>query len=169
MRRSRQASAAPAGVRRTTDLDDAVDGTGAVLAAIRVGGTAARVVDERVPLELGVLGQETVGPAGIAFAIRTIPVMRDIARVVASRAPSAWFVNFTNPAGMVTQAIRPILGERAIGICDSPSALRAHVVETLGAANVELDYVGLNHLGWAVGVRADGRDVLGDLVAADDR
>jgi 6-phospho-beta-glucosidase len=158
-----------AGVRRTTDLVDAVDGAGAVLVAIRVGGPAARIVDERVPLELGVLGQETVGPAGIAFAIRTIPVMRKIARVVASRAPTAWFLNFTNPAGVVTHAVRPILDDRVIGICDSPSALRAHVADVLGVDDVDLDHVGLNHLGWAVGVRVDGQDALTDLLADDDR
>ena len=117
--------------RTTTDLDDALDGTGAVLTAIRVGGNAGRVVDETVPLALGVLGQETVGPGGIAFALRTLPVMRELARRVATRAPDAWFLNFTNPAGLVTEALRDILGDRAIGICDSPISLGRAVAAAL--------------------------------------
>ena len=89
--------------RTTTDLDDAVDGADFVFCAIRVGGLGGRVIDETVPLELGVLGQETTGPGGISFALRTIPAMLEIAGVVARRAPRAWFINFTNPAGMVTE------------------------------------------------------------------
>ncbi|HJR96594.1 MAG TPA: 6-phospho-beta-glucosidase [Actinomycetota bacterium] len=160
-----------ADLRRTTDLGEAVEGAGAVFAAIRVGGTAGRIVDEEVPLALGVLGQETVGPAGIAFAIRTIPAMCEIARTVAARAPSAWFLNFTNPAGVVTQALRPILGDRVIGICDSPSALRGRIAAALGREeqDVEVDYAGLNHLGWVLGVRLAGREVLPRLLADDRR
>jgi 6-phospho-beta-glucosidase len=159
-----------AALRRTTDLADAVDGAGAVFAAIRAGGTEGRIVDEQVPLSFGVLGQETVGPAGVAFAIRTIPVMREIAQMVAARAPSAWFLNFTNPAGVVTQALRPTLGDRVVGICDAPSALRARIAAALGRReqDVEIDYAGLNHLGWALGVRTDGKEVLPRLLA-DDR
>jgi 6-phospho-beta-glucosidase len=135
--------------RTTTSLDDAVDGAGAVLVAIRVGGGEARTIDEEVPLAFGVLGQETVGPGGIAFALRTIPVVEAIAHVVRDRAPAAWFVNFTNPAGVVTQAAFDVLGERAVGICDSPSALCARVAAALGRApdDLDFDYAGLNHLG----------------------
>jgi 6-phospho-beta-glucosidase len=160
-----------AALRRTTDLDDAVEDAGAVFAAVRVGGTEGRIVDEQVPLVHGVLGQETVGPAGIAFAIRTIPVMRDVALTVAARAPSSWLLNFTNPAGVVTQALRPILGDRVVGICDSPSALRGRIAATLerAAHDVEVDYAGLNHLGWVLGVRVDGREVLPQLLADDRR
>jgi 6-phospho-beta-glucosidase len=155
--------------RTTTDLNDALDGAGAVLAAIRVGGNAGRVVDETVPVELGVLGQETVGPGGIAFALRTLPVMRTLAARVAARAPDAWFLNFTNPAGLVTEALRDILGDRAIGICDSPISLGRAVAAALErpANGLELDYAGLNHLGWLTAARDDGLDRLPELLASD--
>jgi len=155
--------------RTTTHLDDALDGAGAVLAAIRVGGNAGRVVDETVPVELGVLGQETVGPGGIAFALRTLPVMRTLAARVATRAPDAWFLNFTNPAGLVTEALRDVLGDRAIGICDSPISLGRAVATALDspANGLALDYAGLNHLGWLAAARGDGRDLLPELLAGD--
>ncbi|MGO1686531.1 MAG: 6-phospho-beta-glucosidase, partial [Brachybacterium sp.] len=88
----------------TTDLREAVTGADFVFSAIRVGGAEARTVDERVALDLGLLGQETIGPGGLAYALRTIPVALDIARVVAEVAPDAWVINFTNPAGIVTEA-----------------------------------------------------------------
>jgi 6-phospho-beta-glucosidase len=158
--------------RTTTSLDDAVDTCGAVLVAIRVGGGEARVIDEEVPLSLGVLGQETVGPGGIAFALRTIPVVEAIADVVRDRAPAAWFVNFTNPAGVVTQAAFEVVGEHAVGICDSPSALCARVARAVGVRPEELafDYAGLNHLGWLLGAEAsDGTDVLPGLLRDERR
>jgi len=158
--------------RTTTSLDDAVEGAGAVLVAIRVGGGEARAIDEDVPLSLGVLGQETVGPGGIAFALRTIPVVQAIADVVRDRAPAAWFVNFTNPAGVVTEAAHAVLGDRAVGICDSPAALCARVASVLGTPPdaLSFDYGGLNHLGWLLAVgSADGEDVLPALLADDER
>ena len=88
--------------RATTDLDDAVEGADFVFSAIRVGRLEGRVVDESVPLSLGVLGQETTGPGGICFALRTIPAMVHLAETIEQRAPKAWLINFTNPAGMVT-------------------------------------------------------------------
>jgi 6-phospho-beta-glucosidase len=158
-------------VRTTTSLEDAVEGCGAVFCAIRVGGLEGRVVDETVPLALGVLGQETVGPGGIAFALRTVPVMREIAEVTAKRAPGTWFLNFTNPAGLVTEAIRPILGDRAIGVCDSPAALCARVAAALGKPmrSLEFAYAGLNHLGWLAAVHTDGEEVLGRLLDDEPR
>jgi 6-phospho-beta-glucosidase len=157
-------------VRTTTSLEDAVDDAGAVFAAVRVGGLAARIVDERVPLELGVLGQETVGPAGVAFALRTVPKMQRLATVVRDRAPAAWFVNFTNPAGLVTEALRTVLGERVIGICDSPTALWRHAAAALRRPMSALrpSYVGLNHLGWLTALWHEGHDVLPALLR-DDR
>ena len=107
-------------------------------------------MDESVPLGLGVLGQETTGPGGICFALRTIPAMVALAQVIAERAPDAWLINFTNPAGMVTEAVQQVLGERAVGICDSPSGLCRRVARALGRDPGEMwfDYFGLNHLGW---------------------
>ncbi|MGX2993607.1 6-phospho-beta-glucosidase [Streptomyces sp. JNUCC 64] len=146
----------------TTDLDTALRGADFVFSAIRVGGLAGRAADERVALAEGVLGQETVGAGGIAYGLRTLPVADHVARRVAALAPDAWFINFTNPAGLVTEAMARHLGDRVIGICDSPVGLGRRVARVLGADPdaVELDYVGLNHLGWLRGLRVGGQDLL---------
>jgi 6-phospho-beta-glucosidase len=124
-----------------------------------------------VPLDEGVVGQETTGPGGLCFALRTVPVMDEIARRVAKRAPDAWFVNFTNPAGLVTEAIRDELGDRAVGICDSPAGLCRRVAAALERPADELwfDYFGLNHLGWLRSVAHGSRDLLPELLADDER
>ena len=157
--------------RATTDLADAVEGADFVFCAIRVGQLEGRVVDESVPLGLGVLGQETTGPGGICFALRTIPAMVALAQVIAERAPDAWLINFTNPAGMVTEAVQQVLGERAVGICDSPSGLCRRVAAALGREPQELwfDYFGLNHLGWLKGVHDQRGEHLGGLLDDDAR
>ncbi|SEH03300.1 6-phospho-beta-glucosidase [Nonomuraea solani] len=160
---------APA-VRVTTDLDDALRDATFVFSAIRVGGLAGRTADERVALELGLLGQETTGPGGIAFGLRTVPVAVHVAERVAALAPRAWVINFTNPAGMITEAMRGVLGDRVIGICDSPIGLIRRAAAALGLdpARVSPDYVGLNHLGWLRGLTYQGQDVLPRLLADDD-
>lgn len=157
-------------VRTTIDLTEAVDGADVVFCAIRVGGLRGRVIDESVPLREGVLGQETVGPGGISFALRTVPVMLEIADAVSERAPSSWFLNFTNPAGLVTEALRPVLGDKVVGICDSPAALFGRVATALGRLvhDLHFDYAGLNHLGWLLGLDDAGRDLLPGLLG-DDR
>ncbi|WP_330235028.1 6-phospho-beta-glucosidase [Streptomyces sp. NBC_00566] len=161
---------APA-VRATTELDEALRGADFVFSAIRVGGLRGRAEDERVGLAEGVLGQETVGAGGIAYGLRTVPVAVDIARRVARLAPDAWVINFTNPAGLVTEAMSRHLGDRVIGICDSPVGLGRRVARALGADPREafVDYVGLNHLGWVRGLRIAGRDELPRLLADPDR
>ncbi|MFJ9824107.1 6-phospho-beta-glucosidase [Streptomyces sp. NPDC101160] len=149
-------------VSATTDLDEALRGADFVFSAIRVGGLAGRAADERIALAEGVLGQETVGAGGIAYGLRTLPVVTHIARRIAELAPDAWVINFTNPAGMVTEAMSRILGDRVVGICDSPVGLGRRVARVLGADPREawIDYVGLNHLGWLRGLRVGGHDVL---------
>ncbi|MFF3661894.1 6-phospho-beta-glucosidase [Streptomyces olivochromogenes] len=151
----------------TTDLDDALRGADFIFSAIRVGGLAGRADDERVALAEGVLGQETVGAGGIAYGLRTVPVAVDIARRVARLAPDAWVINFTNPAGLVTEAMSRHLGDRVIGICDSPVGLGRRIATVLGANPREawIDYVGLNHLGWVRGLHVAGRDELPRLLA----
>ncbi|QIY65492.1 MULTISPECIES: 6-phospho-beta-glucosidase [unclassified Streptomyces] len=151
----------------TTDLDDALRGADFVFSAIRVGGLEGRAADERIALDEGVLGQETVGAGGIAYGLRTVPVAVDIARRVARLAPDAWVINFTNPAGLVTEAMSRHLGDRVIGICDSPVGLGRRIATVLGANPREafIDYVGLNHLGWVRGLRVEGRDELPRLLA----
>jgi 6-phospho-beta-glucosidase len=151
----------------TTDLDEALRGADFVFSAIRVGGLEGRAADERVALDQGVLGQETVGAGGIAYGLRTVPVAVDIAQRVARLAPDAWVINFTNPAGLVTEAMSRHLGDRVIGICDSPVGLGRRIAKVLGANPREawIDYVGLNHLGWVRGLRVAGRDELPRLLA----
>ncbi|WP_327720632.1 6-phospho-beta-glucosidase [Streptomyces sp. NBC_00490] len=154
-------------VTATTDLDEALRGADFIFSAIRVGGLEGRADDERVALAEGVLGQETVGAGGIAYGLRTVPVAVDIAQRVARLAPDAWLINFTNPAGLVTEAMSRHLGDRVIGICDSPVGLGRRIARVLGANPNEawIDYVGLNHLGWVRGLRVAGRDELPRLLA----
>ncbi|MFI1654479.1 6-phospho-beta-glucosidase [Streptomyces sp. NPDC020472] len=160
---------APA-VTATTDLDEALRGADFVFSAIRVGGLEGRAADERIALAEDVLGQETVGAGGIAYGLRTVPVAVRIARRIAELAPDAWVINFTNPAGLVTEAMSRVLGDRVVGICDSPVGLGRRVARVLGANPDEawIDYVGLNHLGWLRGLRVGGRDVLPRLLADEE-
>ncbi|MPV87184.1 family 4 glycosyl hydrolase [Georgenia ruanii] len=168
-----EAGAGPA-VRATTDVDEAVRGADVVFSAIRVGGTGGRTRDERAALGLGVLGQETVGPGGLAYALRTVPVADALAARIAALAPQAWTINFTNPASIVTEAMRAHLGDRVVGICDTPIALVRRTLRAVGLdpmafdrGEAEVDYAGLNHLGWLRAVRARGRDLLPGLLADD--
>jgi 6-phospho-beta-glucosidase len=160
----------PFKLQTTTDLDEALENPAFLITSIRVGGLAGRVVDERVPLAHGVVGQETTGPGGWAMALRTIPVLRDIAARLRRRSPESWIINFTNPAGLITQALASAGERRVIGICDSPPALGGRIAVYLGvpAPSLHLDYLGLNHLGWVRGVRTDGRDRLPEIIASDD-
>ena len=159
----------PPRLRTTTDLDRALEGSDFVFAAVRVGGLAGRCADERVALDLGVLGQETTGPGGLAYALRTVPFMVDVAERVKRLAPGAVVLNFTNPAGTITEAMQAVLGDRVLGICDTPAGLGRRVALLLGhdPARARLDYVGLNHLGWLRRVLVGGRDVLPDLLGDD--
>jgi 6-phospho-beta-glucosidase len=141
-----------------------------VFSAIRVGGLQGRTVDERVALDLGLLGQETTGPGGLAYALRTVPVALEMARRAREVAPDAWFINFTNPAGIVTEAMQGVLGDRVIGICDSPIALARRAIRVLGLPQdrTEIDYVGLNHLGWLRALHHEGTDHLPRLLSSAD-
>lgn len=156
-------------VTATTDLDDAVRGADFVFSAIRVGGLDGRVADERVAIRLGVLGQETTGPGGVAYGLRTVPVARRIAERIHALAPRAWVINFTNPAGLVTEAMSRVLGDRVIGICDSPIGTCRRAARALGVApeHAWFDYVGLNHMGWLRAMRVGGHDELPRLLADD--
>jgi len=151
----------------TARLDDALDGADFVFSAIRVGGLAGRVADERAAIEAGLVGQETTGPGGLAYALRTIPVARHIARRVLALAPDAYLINFTNPAGIITEAMRELLGDRVIGICDTPSGLGTRLAGLFGvpAEEVRLDYAGLNHLGWLRAAHYQDRDLVQEVLA----
>jgi 6-phospho-beta-glucosidase len=142
----------------TTDIREALTGADFVFSAIRVGQNASRIIDERVALDHGVVGQETTGPGGFAMALRTIPVVVEYARIMRETAPRAWLLNFTNPAGIVTQALIDQGTPRTIGICDSPEGIKKRVAHFLDVTpdRVQLTYVGLNHLGWVTDVHVDG-------------
>jgi 6-phospho-beta-glucosidase len=151
----------------TGELEPAVDGASFVLFQIRVGGQKARLRDETIPLRCGCIGQETTGAGGFAKAMRTVPVVLEIADRVAERAaPGAWIVDFTNPVGIVTRALLDA-GHRAVGLCNVAigfQRLLAGMLE-VDPARVLVDQVGLNHLTWIRAVRVDGRDVLPELLA----
>jgi alpha-galactosidase/6-phospho-beta-glucosidase family protein len=148
------------------DPRSAVSGARFVFSAIRPGQEAARAVDEDVPLKHGVLGQETTGPGGFAMALRTIPAMLSYAQIIKEAAPDALLVNFTNPVGIVMQALHDHSRVRAVGICDGPIAMQRSVAEFLGIPReqVHADYFGLNHCGWIHRVLVDGRDRLPELL-----
>lgn len=153
-------------VTSATALGDAARGADFVFSAIRVGQEASRVADERIALEAGVLGQETTGAGGFAMALRTIPVLLEYAKTLEQVAPDAWFVNFTNPAGLITQALRDETRLKVVGICDTPTAMRTSIARYLGRPkdNVFIDYVGLNHLGWIRSVTVEGTSRMGQLL-----
>ncbi|MEV7617280.1 6-phospho-beta-glucosidase [Streptomyces sp. NPDC089799] len=170
----------PATVTTTSDLDAGVADADAVLLQLRVGGQAARQQDETWPLECGCVGQETTGAGGLAKALRTVPVVLDIAERVRRTNPGAWIIDFTNPVGIVTRALLKA-GHKAVGLCNVAIGLQRKFAALLGLppGRIHLDHVGLNHLTWEFGVREggpDGPDLLpdllgrhGDAVAADLR
>jgi 6-phospho-beta-glucosidase len=153
------------GLERTGDLDKAIEGASFVLFQIRVGGQAARLQDETIPLRCSCIGQETTGAGGFAKAMRTVPVVRELAERVAERAPGAWIVDFTNPVGIVTRALLDA-GHRAVGLCNVAITFQRLCARLLGVEpeRVLVDQVGLNHLTWIRAVRLDGRDVLPQLL-----
>ncbi|WP_175412000.1 6-phospho-beta-glucosidase [Streptomyces sp. TRM64462] len=159
----------PGAVTTTADLDAAADGADAVLLQLRVGGQAARQQDETWPLECGCVGQETTGAGGLAKALRTVPVVLDIAERVRRVSPDAWIIDFTNPVGIVTRALLQA-GHKAVGLCNVAIGLQRKFARLLDVAPeaLHLDHVGLNHLTWELGVRLggpDGADVLPKLLA----
>lgn len=154
-------------VRWTTDPEDGIDGASAVLIQLRVGGQAARNRDETWPLEFCCVGQETTGAGGLAKALRTVPLVLELAEIARRRAaPGAWIIDFTNPVGIVTRALLDA-GHRAVGLCNVAIGFQRYFAQLLGVAPaaVSLDHVGLNHLTWERAVTVDGIDRLPELLA----
>ena len=160
-RRMVAASGQPMEVLTTGDRVRAIAGAQFVVSQVRVGGLEARVLDERIPQLFGCVGQETTGPGGFAKALRTIPVALGIAEDMAAHAPEAFLLNFTNPAGLVTEALLRYSDVRAIGLCNLPIGAEMRLAKRFGVAReqVALDWVGLNHLNWIRGAAVDGKDV----------
>jgi 6-phospho-beta-glucosidase len=157
-------------VRVASSIEDAVEGAAFVLNSIRAGGIAARAHDERIAIEHGYPGQETTGPGGVAMALRTVPIAVEQARLVERLSPDAWLINFTNPAGLITQAIQQYSGAQVVGICDTPSEMMHRISVALDAedeAACRCEYVGLNHLGWIRSIRLRGKDITEQLLADD--
>src|SRR5205814_3180573 len=155
-------------ITTTADLDAGVADADAVLLQLRVGGQAARQRDETWPLECGCVGQETTGAGGLAKALRTVPVVLDIAERARQRAAAdAWIIDFTNPVGIVTRALLDA-GHRALGMCNVAITFQRHIAGHLAVApdRVLVDQVGLNHLTWIRAVWLDDRDVLPDVLSS---
>jgi 6-phospho-beta-glucosidase len=168
----------PGRIVTTPSLEEGIEGADAVLLQLRVGGQAAREQDETWPLDCGCVGQETTGAGGLAKALRTVPVVLDIAERVRRTNPDAWIIDFTNPVGIVTRALLQA-GHKAVGLCNVAIGFQRKFAGMLGVTpgEIHLDHVGLNHLTWETGVRLggpEGEDVLpgllseyGDPIAAD--
>ena len=161
----------PGRLTLTGDRSAALDGASFTLIQLRVGGQAARLVDETLPHRFGAVGQETTGPGGLAKALRTVPLVLEIAEEAEHRgAPNGWILDFTNPVGIVTQALLDA-GHRAIGLCNVAIGFQRSFAKQFGvqAPSVRLDHVGLNHLSWIRAVWIDGIDRLPELLEAGDQ
>jgi 6-phospho-beta-glucosidase len=159
----------PGRISWTTDLDEGVRDASVVLIQLRVGGQAARISDETFPLEFGCIGQETTGAGGLAKALRTVPVVLDVAERARRLAlPGAWIVDFTNPVGIVTRALLDA-GHRAVGLCNVAIGFQRQFASVLGVTpeEVVLDHIGLNHLTWERAAYVNGVDRLGPALDAN--
>src|ERR1022692_1378574 len=160
-------------VRVTADPADAFTGADYVFSAIRVGGDRGRVIDEEVALQRGIVGQETTGPGGCAMALRTIPVVLSYCELLSRCSPDAVLINFTNPAGLITQAISAQGKVRVVGVCDTPGGTVERLAAFLAAAGgvpggdggVSGSYAGLNHLRRVLSLQAGGQERIGELLA----
>lgn len=148
----------------TTSIDEAVKDADFVLTQIRVGMLDARIRDEKIPLKYGLLGQETTGAGGFMKAMRTIPVMLQIADAIKRLAPNAWLINFTNPSGLITEMLSNYTGIKAIGLCNCPINMIARMEEFLKVRELDYDFVGLNHLSFMTAIYQDGRNILHELI-----
>ncbi len=153
-------------VETTTDPRAALGGADYIVTAIRVGNEAGRVADERIALRRGVLGQETTGAGGFAMAMRSIPAILEYAELARELAPRAWIFNFTNPAGLVVQALHARGFHNAIGICDSANQGQHDAAKWLGVdpPRLRAEVFGLNHLSWTRRILLEAKDVLPELL-----
>jgi 6-phospho-beta-glucosidase len=161
-----QAKNIPLKIKAGTDLSEALKGSDFVVLQIRVEGLNARYRDETVPLEFGCIGQETTGAGGFACAMRTIPAILDICKTAERCCPQAWIINFTNPSGIITEAISKYTMMKVIGLCNIPIFIKRKIVEVFNVSDetVDFDYVGLNHLSWFTDIRVEGKNVLKNLI-----
>ncbi len=153
-------------IRVSEDLDDVFEGVAFTFSAVRTGGAEARIQDERIALRHGLIGQETTGIGGMSMALRTIPVVLSLIERMQRRAPNAWFLNFTNPSGLIVEALHEEGHEHVVGLCDAPSGLKSDLCRYLGVdeGKVSIAYQGLNHLGFIQSVRVEGVETLPALL-----
>ncbi len=153
-------------IRVSEDLDDVFEGVAFAFSAVRTGGAEARIQDERIALRHGLIGQETTGIGGMSMALRTIPVVLSLIERMERRAPNAWFLNFTNPSGLIVEALHEEGHEHVVGLCDAPSGLKSDLCRYLGVDEdkVSIAYQGLNHLGFIQSVRVEGVETLPALL-----
>ena len=154
-------------VIETSDLETAITGADYIIAQIRVGKLAARILDEKIPLKYDLMGQETVGAGGFFKALRTIPVINNIADIIEKKAPNAWLINFSNPSGILMQMLTERGGIKCIGLCNAPIGIEKTLRRKLGGP-VNFDFVGLNHFNWITSVIADGKEQIDKLVLDPD-
>jgi 6-phospho-beta-glucosidase len=152
-------------VSSTLDRESALPGADFVISQFRVGGLKARAKDESIPLKHGLIGQETTGPGGFAKALRTIPVILDICSDIERLCPGAWLINFTNPSGIITEAVKKHSNVKCIGLCNVPINMERSITENLKAdpSRVYCSFAGLNHLSFIKNVYLDGRDITADI------
>lgn len=160
----------PIRLRLTMDRREAISGSSFVLTQIRVGGLDARAKDERIPLQHGCLGQETTGAGGFAKAIRTIPVILDICKDMEELTPEAFLINFTNPAGIITEAVLKYSSIRTIGLCNLPIHTKMQITQLAETdpKHVDMEMVGINHLNWTRNIRINGQDKTREIVQMFD-
>lgn len=145
---------------------DAIRGSDYIVTTLRVGGDHSRVIDESVALKQGVIGQETTGVGGFSMAVRTIPVLKEYCELIKKYAPDAWIFNFTNPSGLVTQALKSAGYDKVIGICDAPSSTKFRMADYLQVEEKDLyvEFAGLNHLSWIRSIKKEGKEILPQLL-----
>lgn len=153
-------------IHATLNRREAISGADFVITQFRVGGLDARAKDESIPLKYNVIGQETTGPGGYAKALRTIPVILDICREIEETAPEAWLINFTNPAGIITEAILNYTKVKAMGLCNVPIGIKKDIAKLLNvdSSRVNVSFMGLNHMSYAYSVTLDGEEILPQLI-----
>ncbi len=153
----------------TKDLDEAIKGANYVMCQVRVGKLDARILDEKIPLKYDLLGQETTGAGGFMKALRTIPVIMNVAKTMERLAPDAWMINFSNPSGIIAEAVLNHSNIKMIGLCNAPIGMIKRAKEMLpeGTKEFDYDFVGLNHLCWMTGIYADGKNIIHDKLKAD--
>lgn len=163
-------SGLPMQVHLTLDRRAAIQGADFVTTQMRVGLLAARKLDEHIPLRHGVIGQETTGPGGMFKALRTIPVILGICRDIEELAPDAWMLNFTNPAGMVTEAVIKYSRVKTVGLCNSPINFKKFLAEAYRVPEDKVlpEFVGINHLHWVTSALVDGKEKMPELLACGE-